>query len=189
MDKRSKRTVEAIRNAFKQMICESDVSDITVKEIASRAGCNRKTFYLHYECIEELYAEMEESLSDQFIKCLEKNGFFSEELSIRIFISSLSEFITSDFMLYRKLLVDTGYRFIFRAIKQRVKKHLTPLVNMNEHSMLKLDMGVDYVGAGLMKLFAVWLDHINEISQQELCDLAHDLIRVGFGGYVASLRI
>lgn len=43
--------------AFLELLGEKDFPYITVKEICSRAGVNRSTFYLHYETIEDLLAE------------------------------------------------------------------------------------------------------------------------------------
>lgn len=43
-DLRVKKTKAAIRNAFKDMICEMDYDQITIKELAYRAQINRKHF-------------------------------------------------------------------------------------------------------------------------------------------------
>lgn len=53
-DLRVKKTRAAIKNAFKEMIMEMSPSEIQVKELAERAQIHRKTFYLHYTCIEAL---------------------------------------------------------------------------------------------------------------------------------------
>lgn len=43
--------------ALISLLAEKDFAYITVKEICTRAGVNRSTFYLHYETIGELLAE------------------------------------------------------------------------------------------------------------------------------------
>ena len=53
-DRRVERTRNAIINAFKEMIVEKEFKEITIKELAERANINRKTFYLHYESMEEI---------------------------------------------------------------------------------------------------------------------------------------
>lgn len=50
-DLRVLKTREAIKNAFREMVCEMDADEITVKELTERAMIHRKTFYLHYTCI------------------------------------------------------------------------------------------------------------------------------------------
>lgn len=58
MDLRVQKTREAIKNTFKEMVCEMEASKITVKELTERARIHRKTFYLHYTSIEALFEDM-----------------------------------------------------------------------------------------------------------------------------------
>ncbi len=57
-DLRVIKTRNAIKKAFKEMICEMEPSEITVKELSERAMIHRKTFYLHYSTIDVLFEEM-----------------------------------------------------------------------------------------------------------------------------------
>lgn len=59
-DLRVRKTKQAIRNAFKEMICEMDLNEITIKELTLRAQINRKTFYLHYQCLDDVMTELED---------------------------------------------------------------------------------------------------------------------------------
>ena len=58
-DLRVRKTKEAIRRTFEDMICEMDYEKITVKELTDRAMINRKTFYLHYETLDDLLEELQ----------------------------------------------------------------------------------------------------------------------------------
>lgn len=68
VDPRAARTQAAIKEAFEQMACEADAGRITVKELAERAGINRKTFYLHFETIEALFDETLGDVMDEFFQ-------------------------------------------------------------------------------------------------------------------------
>ncbi|MBR4209034.1 MAG: TetR/AcrR family transcriptional regulator [Lachnospiraceae bacterium] len=57
-DLRVTRTERLIREAFLHLLTEQDFDDIRIKQIAERAGINRKTFYSHYEGKETLYEQM-----------------------------------------------------------------------------------------------------------------------------------
>ena len=67
-DLRVRKTKEAIRTAFQGMICEMDYDQITVKELTARAQINRKTFYLHYNSLDDLLAELQEEIAAQFLQ-------------------------------------------------------------------------------------------------------------------------
>lgn len=65
-DKRYIKTRDAILNAFKEMVCEKKPELITVKALTERAGIHRKTFYLHYTCIEALYEDALNTLAQEY---------------------------------------------------------------------------------------------------------------------------
>lgn len=48
------------------MVMEMEASDIQIKELRERAMIHRKTFYLHYTCIEALYADILSELSEDY---------------------------------------------------------------------------------------------------------------------------
>ena len=73
LDPRVKRTRQLIQSAFKDLLHEADFQNITVQDIATRAGVNRATFYAHFEdkyallnytVREMLNALLEQKLSD-----------------------------------------------------------------------------------------------------------------------------
>ena len=67
-DLRVQRTKEFIRKTFEEMICEMDYEQISVKELTQRAKINRKTFYLHYNTLDDLLLEIQNELAQNFIR-------------------------------------------------------------------------------------------------------------------------
>ncbi|WP_010271655.1 TetR/AcrR family transcriptional regulator [Paenibacillus senegalensis] len=63
-DLRKIRTRKLIRDAFIELLQESDVEKITVHRLAERATINRVTFYLHYRDI----PDMVEKMADEMIE-------------------------------------------------------------------------------------------------------------------------
>ena len=53
-DKRSIKSRNALKAAFKEMVLTQDMSRIVIKELAEKADVNRKTFYLHYADINDI---------------------------------------------------------------------------------------------------------------------------------------
>lgn len=62
MDRRQRKTREAIFKAFTQLLSEKDFAHITVGEIIDKADVGRATFYAHFETKEFLLKELCEEL-------------------------------------------------------------------------------------------------------------------------------
>ncbi|MFX3633165.1 MAG: TetR/AcrR family transcriptional regulator [Candidatus Pristimantibacillus sp.] len=60
MDRRSRRTKQAIQSAFVDLILENGYESVTIQEVADRADYNRGTFYKHFLGKEELLNEIKE---------------------------------------------------------------------------------------------------------------------------------
>jgi AcrR family transcriptional regulator len=67
-DLRVRRTLESIRRAFEALMLEKDYEKITVTELAQRAMINKKTFYTYYPSLDDLLAEIQDELSEEFSK-------------------------------------------------------------------------------------------------------------------------
>ncbi len=67
-DLRVVKTIEGIKAAFEELICEKDYEKILVKELCERARINKKTFYHYYETLDALLAEMQYELSTGYIE-------------------------------------------------------------------------------------------------------------------------
>ena len=59
MDKRKEKTINAIYNAFANLIREKDYYDITIQDLLEEASISRSTFYSHYktkdECVHQRF--------------------------------------------------------------------------------------------------------------------------------------
>ena len=62
MDRRQRKTREAIFNAFTELLSKKDFNQITVGEIIERADIGRATFYSHFETKDFLLKEFCEEL-------------------------------------------------------------------------------------------------------------------------------
>ena len=49
-----------------------DAADITVKELTERAHIHRKTFYLHYTCIEALFEDLLGQITEEYYHAIDQ---------------------------------------------------------------------------------------------------------------------
>ncbi len=82
MDRRQKKTKDAIFKGFIALLLERDYGDISVKDIIERANVGRSTFYCHYETKEQLLNAM----------CLDFfNKVFPEKVELLMSTQNISE--------------------------------------------------------------------------------------------------
>lgn len=65
MDRRTKRTKNAIYNAFTELLLKEKYSKITIQEIIDLADIGRSTFYSHFETKDELLKSMCTDMFDE----------------------------------------------------------------------------------------------------------------------------
>ena len=64
-------TARLMNESLLILLEKKDIDYITVKEICEKAGVNRSTFYLHYDTIDDLFAETIEKLNNDFVSSFE----------------------------------------------------------------------------------------------------------------------
>ena len=68
LDRRARRTRQAIKESFAALAANRPLPDLTVKEVMERAGVNRATFYAHFSNIEDLERAMETDAAERVIE-------------------------------------------------------------------------------------------------------------------------
>lgn len=183
-DRRVEKTRNAIITAFKEMIIEKDFKQITIKELAERANINRKTFYLHYESMEEILFDLSVELSDQIFESLNEKNFFDPDCyDINILVECIDGIINSNYELTRKIISSDSYRFFSRNIKDLVKdsfiRKVRSKIKVNEYIM---NIVGDYVASGFAKVLKDWFEDPGELSSNDIARLVSALIYSGIRG-------
>lgn len=184
IDKRVEKTRNSIITTFKEMIIEKDFKEITIKELAERANINRKTFYLHYESMEEILFDLSIDLSDQIFESLNERGFFNPDcFDINILVESIDNIINSNYELTRKIISSDSYRFFSRNIKDLVKDSFIRKVRARIHvDGYIMNLVGDYIASGFAKLLKDWFENPNGLSSNDISKLASALIYNGIVG-------
>ena len=64
-DRRVRKTRAQLQKSLIELMKTKNIKDITVKELVDLADINRSTFYLHYNNINDILKEMEQTLETE----------------------------------------------------------------------------------------------------------------------------
>lgn len=153
----TEQTKSTLRDAFWQLYSDKPIEKITIKEITDIAGYNRGTFYLYYNDVYDILAQIEEDLLE---KIQEAITFSIQQKETQDFIKNLSIFVEL-MQTYSKysiiLLSDQGDP----QFTTRLKEIIWPLLNrffipsegLTEY---QIDLLAEFYLSGILAAVSKW---------------------------------
>lgn len=179
-DIRVRRTKKLIQTTFQEMIIIMDYNDITIKELADRACINRKTFYLHYDSLDDLLTELQEEIIANVLVVTNHK----EPYDFRTTLGILYEQLDSHPQLYQKLLCSGNNHIIIEQITNKlllsVSKHW--FNNPNDSDQIKGMLKLKFIAVSALELYLEWVAIGNSMPLNEFIDFATSLICDGIEG-------
>ncbi len=179
-DLRIQRTKEAIHKTFEEMICEMDYEQITIKELAQRTKINRKTFYLHYNTLDDLLREIQNKLAQNFIK-----------RTIGLERPRDMDKITREFFLCSEELGKVGeritccgnYKYISRKITNDIMNQTwkTESASSSENPYIQ-NIIMTYTAQSTLEIYKQWVANGKKIPIEDIINIASRLICNGLNG-------
>lgn len=175
------RTRKSVQEAFKILVMQGKSEDINVKKIAEMAGIHRKTFYLHYTCIEALYEDMIQTIVSEYGKEVEK-------LSVPYDYYDLTKVM---FHFYsgepfrEKLITDVKYQDFISKIVATNLSHNRSFYNPFETFSADEQMLINIFLAGAsMDVLRQWINSGKKVPVDRVIQLTGELLEKG----VSALR-
>lgn len=178
---RAARTRRSIQEAFKTLLMNGKPEDINVKKIAELAGIHRKTFYLHYTCIEALYEDMIQSVVSDYGKEVEKLGIPYDYYDLT---RVMFEFYTAD-PFREKLITDPKYQDFSLKIMARNLQHNRRDYNpFGRYSADEQTIINNFLAGASTDVFRIWIDSGRKLPMDTVIKLTGRLLESG----ASSLR-
>ena len=179
-DRRVLRTKKNIRQAFLHLLSEKSLSQITVKELSNLADINRKTFYMYYSNIEDIFAELEDELVLKLVHVFEKELFQKEMFDSYSFFENLNHTIQEDIDLYRIL----NHSDLLPHLIQRAKNALIEVFFRKYNISADSDneryiLYAEYAASGILSMYTKWFSRDFHMSLEELTRIAAEITLYG----------
>ncbi|MGN0039224.1 MAG: TetR/AcrR family transcriptional regulator [Coriobacteriales bacterium] len=189
LDRRQVRSREAIREAFKELLQEKDLSQITVTEIARRADRDRKTFYLHYGSIDDLIDELLQEECELAVSRLEEILIRSESgLNVEEIYKTMGTALLSDFNRRSGIIKHVDLGDLMARIRPMIARKFAENDTLGLSQALgeHLELFVAYFSAGLLNLFRQWMELESELPIERLSELAMATVSGGVAALVKA---
>jgi AcrR family transcriptional regulator len=182
-DMRITRTREAIRRAFIDMICEMDYEQITIKELTERAGINRKTFYLHYDSLDDLLGEMQNEMSRRFMERIRdlKPPYDMDKIT-RAFYLSMEE--SGKFG--ERLACSGNYHYINRRMVNAIMRDTWKEENAKAKDPYLQNIVMAYVSQSTLAIYRQWVADKKRIPLEDIIQTTITLVCNGLDAWLKS---
>lgn len=183
-DRRIQKTKIAIHDALVALMARKSVSEITVRELTDTADISRKTFYLHYADLTDVFREMENQLLDGLHLLLRNCDFTNWQSGISTLFSGLNELIQHDLPFYRQLVRSDYFGRFLVSVKQVLKDELRMLAAQRPTSRPKLrELSLEFAAAGLVSMYIEWFRSDTNLP---LCAVAAAAQQIIFNSILAT---
>lgn len=150
-DRRIRKTQAAITAATVELLSNTPINKLSIKEICNRADISRSTFYLHFydasDVIEQLYNDISVNVS----KMLDRFDFTSLLNNPRPFLEEIVDFIKQNINLYQQLLNNDYHSDFRRRLKTMLQKKVLEENYYRFRNRLAFEYSVCYTMAGLVE--------------------------------------
>lgn len=179
MDRRIAKTRQEIRTAYFQLIREKADGKITITELTKAAKIDRKTFYLHYDRVEDIMDDFCKELSlevlDQLADVKFMNGKFEIHLLFEVLYNILKENIG-----YHQLLPE-NYSDLFWERMQRMLVQSLTVVYADSVTVSEDIMRIysEFYLSGIIRLFQKHFNEPQKMPYEQMEQIFLDIVMHG----------
>ncbi|MHA3066809.1 TetR/AcrR family transcriptional regulator [Lacticaseibacillus saniviri] len=133
MDKRIEKTHAAIKSAFEDLVMANPGKRISVSELTQKANINRKTFYLHYDSIDDLWQSYVDEISDDLFSRLTARPSDVYLRERGLLLTVFADFFSSNRKFASFLLTSNEYGGLISQILRQVAGAMAKVLQRERH--------------------------------------------------------
>ncbi len=175
MDRRQKKTRQAIFKAFSELASEKSFDKITISEIIERADIGRATFYAHFETKDFLLKELCKELFEHVFESAigdehAHKHIFDCDAPDSVFLHLFQHLKKNDNNIL-KLLSCSSNELFLRYFKTELKRLVAcqmPLFEREKSPELPKDFYINHISATFVETVRFWIDTEMQESPEQM---------------------
>lgn len=177
MDRRQKKTREAIFSAFTELLSKKHYNKITVGEIIESADVGRATFYAHFETKDFLLKELCEELFCHIFDATRADGqkhthIFECEAKGSVFLHLIQHFEKNDHNILNLLVCENNELFLM-FFKQNLKRLIRSEIDTfadKKPSAIPDSFWINHISATFVESIRWWIESGMKETPDELAN-------------------
>lgn len=174
-DKRVVKTRRAIREALITLLRDREMEDITVVLLAETAQVNRKTFYAHYEKVEDVGWDLINEFVEQIAAYMEQARAKKKPITAATFVELFAQAYPLHPDLFRDIFTAPNYAFLSQNIQIIMKREIMRYLHIPRRSP-KHSHVISFVIGGLFGAYRDWFASGQKMPLSELTELLSNMV-------------
>lgn len=179
-DRRYQRTHKLIKDELEKMLVEMEYSEITVSSLSERVNINRKTFYNHYDCLDDVLSEILEEFVGLTVAYIRTRLFSEGSPKIEGLITGFFRMLRDKEALHKRILCSPDCRRVWeKSVAMLTSENLALIDGHIKIDDFRTKATVLYLTQSIMPIYTEWLKSDRSMSDEELGDLLEHLMLYG----------
>jgi len=180
-DIRIKKTIRNIHKSFIELFKEKDYEKITVKELIEKAEISKKTFYRYYSSIDNLFLEIQDKITDEYIQ---KFSLFAFPKDLKNIINTFIDFSEIYGNAHDKIIIDSKNDYVLqKMINNIIKKTWEKSEFFKEKEPYLRNIILSFVFSSILGSYKQWINDGRKIPLQNFIDTIESLVYNGIKNF------
>ena len=180
-DIRIKKTIRNIHKSFIELFKEKDYEKITVKELIEKAEISKKTFYRYYSSIDNLFLEIQNKITNEYIQ---KFSLLTFPKDLKNIINTFIDFSEIYGNAHDKIIIDSKNDYVLqKMINNIIKKTWEKSEFFKEKEPYLRNIILSFVFSSILGSYKQWINDGRKIPLQNFIDTIESLIYNGIKNF------
>jgi hypothetical protein len=195
LDRRTRRTREALMRALLALLQEKPLNSVTVTELAQMADVNRATFYTHYQDIFDMFDHLKHDLCQTCRQMVDSHGAELAQGEYGGLITDIYQFLGQNEGLFTVVFSDDADSAFFTSLIEVVREACLHTVGVQQSvggglkskgvgsvkakqvSQIVCNYQFDYIAGGVVSILRNWMLGGRKESVEQMANITNACIK------------
>lgn len=164
------RTKLALTDALFSLLEKKSMETITVSGLCKQAKVSRRTFYIHYANINEIFEDYRNALSVQVYQALSNRNLSAEGLLV-----VFDKILMANFQGFKYLCLNQNHHSLIQDLNQMLYTTLCDVLSIPAYNS-RARMITEYLSVGIINSYVFWFQHPDMMNYQELVNVNREIV-------------